>query len=135
MSDIARCLLILGLALGLITLLIKLFPSLKKPNWKIMAGIYFIIELFDFYSTYLCFAKYKNYDAEFNIIFRAFYKMGIGGLGALILTGAIIVLIGLVSIRILLSKKLNLYFYALMFPVIELIVAVNNYLLYFAIIG
>lgn len=134
MSVIERILAVVvltGITIGFTALILKLFPSLKRLNWKVVFGAYFILKLFDFHSTYLCFAKYKIYDAELNVFFSLFYKMGFGMMLSFILAGIIAILIGFFIIKILISKKSNLYFIPFFLLVAVLIAVINNYLGYF----
>lgn len=118
-----------GITIGLTVLLLKLFPSLKKLNWKVVFGVFFILKLFDTHSTYLCFAKYKIYDRELNVFFSLFYKIGLGVTWSFIFSSMIAILLGFFLIKILINKKL--YFLPLALLVVILIAIINNYLGYF----
>ncbi len=120
-----------AITIGLTWLLLKLFPSLKKLNWKVVFGIFFILKLFDLHSTWLCFMKYRAHEAELNVVFALFYKIGLGLTWSFILANIISILLGFFLIKITLVKKSRLYFIAFCLLVAVLIAIANNYVGYF----
>jgi len=114
-------------------LLLKIFPSLKKLNWKIIAGSFFVLKLFDTHSTYLCFAKSGDYSGEANFVFRLFYKgFGLEPMLAFLLASALAIIFGLFLLKILINRKF--YFFTYVIVVGVFLAALNNYYTYFFLI-
>jgi len=118
----------LGLLSCLITWLIfKIFPGLKKLNWKVLAGLFFFFKIFDTHSTWLCFVKTKDYEGEANFVFSLFYKiLGLGPWLSFVLCTIIAILIGILAIKMFVSARH--YFIAFCIVVAIFLAVVNNYL-------
>lgn len=110
--------------------LLKIFPRLKKLNWKTLAIWLVIFKIFDIHSTYLCFVKIRDYESEANLIFKLFYKIfGFSPLWALIGSTIISVLLMIWLIKILIKNKVYFIAFCLVFG--ALLASINNYLGYF----
>lgn len=108
-------------------LILKIFPCLKKLNWKIIAGLFIFFKIFDIHSTGLFFAKTKFYEAEANIVFSLFYKiLGLEPGLSFVLSTIIVIFIGIFAIKIFVNKRK--YFIAFFLVVVIFLAAVNNYL-------
>lgn len=115
-------------------ILFKIFPCLKKLNWKVLAALFVTFKIFDIHSTYLCFGKTHDYEAETNVIFHLFYKnFGFPPLWALIVPSIIIVPLIIFLMKVLmLSKSKPFHFIAFGITLGALLACINNYLIYFS---
>lgn len=118
------------IALFFTWLLLKIFPPLRKLNWKIIAGLFFFLKLLDVHSTYLCFVKTEAYERESNFVFQLFYNVfGLEPLLAHFAASVVIISFGIFLIKIFINNKQSfVVFYCV---VIVFLAVVNNYISYF----